>query len=329
MHSDQVTRFLLGELPQSEMERLNALFASDEGFQQRVRIVEDDLIECFVKGQLTGDQLIRFRRYFLASPERRERVKISQGFLDDLIVIHDESWLKRQWRALNLHPSFLRFREAGQSFWERAGLPLRAVTFGVALLLFAICLNLFSEWIRNKRQAAEALTASAEAQQANQELQQQLEQGQAESQQLQEQLNQTRENINQIPPPVTQVNQPAPAKPAEALMSAFALRPASRGAEGVPELVVQPNTDDIVLQLELGRDDRASYRAELRTQPDGLRLWQSGTLKPRVRDYGKAVEVRLPAALLKSRAYTLKVFGANAAGAAEEAISYSFRINNQ
>ena len=116
MQSDQVTRYLLGQLPESEIQRLNLLRETDENFRQRVAIVEDDLIDCFTKGQLQGEDLMRFRRYFLAAAANRERVKVAQGFLDDLRIT-----------SLDAPPSLLdrvlpaTLKTSLQDFWERAG----------------------------------------------------------------------------------------------------------------------------------------------------------------------------------------------------------------
>lgn len=347
MHSDQVTRYLLGQLPEGEMQRLNALQESDENFRQRVRMIEDDLIECFVKGQLQGVDLMRFRRYFLAAPANRERVKIAQGFLDELNVFQAGRaaplWLNRLIPA-SWQDAWQIFRQShqldtawaagsGRKFWELAGEPLRFVMQGLALVLFAICLFLLGEsgWLKYKQVTLQA------AQKAAQESQSASNEGAARP------PAQTRDTFGQlktaaINPEPSAANTPANAETGtaetrsanvELQPASFTLRPASRGAEGVPEFALSPNAEDVVFQLELGRDDRASYRAELRAQPDGMRLWQSGALKARAKDFGKMLEVKVPAALLRTRAYTLKVYGTNNSGNSEEALNYSFRISKQ
>src|SRR5205085_5318314 len=156
MHSDQVTRYLLGQLPEGEMQRLNALQESDENFRQRVRLVEDDLIECFVRGQLQGDDLMRFRRYFLASPANRERVKIEQGFLEDLNVIQagdaePRRWLKfipSSWQDTwqNLRQPQEPDTEPSSKFWEAISEVPRILMQGLALVLLAICLFQIGEF---------------------------------------------------------------------------------------------------------------------------------------------------------------------------------------
>lgn len=337
MHSDQVTRYLLGQLPESEIQRLDALRTTDENFRQRVRIVEDDLIDCFSKGQLQGEDLMRFRRYFLASAINRERVKIAQGFLDDLHVTYDPldqpEWLPAAWRTPAVLNTLAAVRKAlapMEAFWLSVRQPLLLGLWGASLILViwgaflayeVIGLNKLNAELAKKNPAVEQATPTTPASSAND--------------QLAQQIDQTREALGQLKTAaIRSESTPAPtasAQPDTASLqpASFSLRPASRGAEGVPELTVHSSTDEVLFQLELGRDDRASYRAELCAQPDGQRLWQSGTLKARAKDYGKSLEVKVPASQLKTRAYTLKVYGTNGSGTSEEALNYSFRINKQ
>jgi hypothetical protein len=340
MHSDQVTRYLLGQLPEGEMQRLNALLETDENFRQRVRMIEDDLIECFVKGQLQGDDLMRFRRFFLAAPANRERVKIAQGFLDDLNVIQAGEAAPRRW--VRLFPASWRdawqdFRqpqqpdaEPSRTFRDFIGAAPRRMMWGLALLLLAICFEQLIEFAWYKYQQV-TLRAANQAEQEEQTAQQTTAQPSAQPRETFDQLK----TAALSPAPTTSAT-PSEANTAETRSvggelqpASFALRPAARGAEGVPELTINPNAEEVVFQLELGRDDRASYRVELRAQPDGMRLWQSGTLKAHTKDYGKMLEVKVPAALLRTRAYTLKVYGTNTSGSTEEALNFSFRINKQ
>ncbi len=343
MQSDQVTRYLLGQLPEGEMQRLNALQESDENFRQRVRLVEDDLIECFVKGQLQSDELMRFRRYFLASPANRERVKIAQGFLDDLNVIHASDaeprrWLKfipASWQSAwqnSSQPQQSNTEPRGK-FWEAIGETPRMVMQGLALLLLAITLVQFIEFAALKYRQRQ-LQAENKAAQESQTAQQS-----SGNERVAQPPDQTGEPFGKLKTTAITPEPTASSIPTDTAETrsvggelqpgSFDLRPAARGAEGVPELTVNPNAEEAVFQLELGRDASASYSVELRAQPDGMRLWQSGTLKAQTKDYGKMLEVKVPAALLRTRAYTLKVYGTDSSGSTQEALNYSFRINKQ
>src|SRR5947199_7443535 len=76
-----LTRYLLGALPEEETARLDELSIADDDFCWRLRAAENDLVDAFVAGALSGDTLDRFRSFYLASPRRRERVEFARALL--------------------------------------------------------------------------------------------------------------------------------------------------------------------------------------------------------------------------------------------------------
>jgi len=73
-----VVRYLLGALPATETECLDELSITDDAFVVRLRTVEQDLVDAYVKGELSGDTLARFRSRYLASPAQRQKVRFAQ-----------------------------------------------------------------------------------------------------------------------------------------------------------------------------------------------------------------------------------------------------------
>ena len=73
-----IIQYLLGSLPEKEAERMDELAVADDNFFWRVRSVENDLVDQYVKGELSADKLERFRTHYLSSPLRRENVKFAQ-----------------------------------------------------------------------------------------------------------------------------------------------------------------------------------------------------------------------------------------------------------
>ncbi|MGH9144041.1 MAG: hypothetical protein ACRD2I_23125, partial [Vicinamibacterales bacterium] len=81
-HTDeQLVQYLLGLLPPEEAERLDEASIVDDDVAARVRGVEDDLVDAYVRGALAGERLARFESYYLASPRRREQVAFAGRFL--------------------------------------------------------------------------------------------------------------------------------------------------------------------------------------------------------------------------------------------------------
>ena len=79
--NEELVRYLLGLLPDEVTERIDEASIADDEVAARLRIVETDLIDSYVRGQLTGARLERFESYYLLSPRRRESVRLAAGFV--------------------------------------------------------------------------------------------------------------------------------------------------------------------------------------------------------------------------------------------------------
>ena len=77
----QLERYLLGLLPEEDAERLDELSITDDNVAGRLRIVEDDLVDAYVSGELAGELLERFESFYLSSERRRQKVKFARSFL--------------------------------------------------------------------------------------------------------------------------------------------------------------------------------------------------------------------------------------------------------
>src|SRR5437016_1683413 len=61
---DHLVRYLLGDLPEEEMDRLDELSVTDEEFVQRLRETEYDLVDACARGELTGELQSRVRAFY-------------------------------------------------------------------------------------------------------------------------------------------------------------------------------------------------------------------------------------------------------------------------
>jgi len=74
-------RYLVGGLPEDETERLDELSVADDDFASRLQAVENDLLDGYVRGQLAGETLDRFRASYLSSPQRLEKVRFAEALV--------------------------------------------------------------------------------------------------------------------------------------------------------------------------------------------------------------------------------------------------------
>src|SRR5438552_2551487 len=82
MYDDQaLIRYLLGAAPEEETERLDELSVTDDEFAWRLSAAENDLVDSYVNGELSGEDLERFRSAYLSSAARREKVRFAEALL--------------------------------------------------------------------------------------------------------------------------------------------------------------------------------------------------------------------------------------------------------
>src|SRR5262245_14909326 len=73
--------YLLGLLPEEEVERLDEESIADDDVAARLNAVEDDLVDAYVTETLEQSLRTRFETVYLRSPHRREKVKFARRFL--------------------------------------------------------------------------------------------------------------------------------------------------------------------------------------------------------------------------------------------------------
>src|ERR1041385_7075840 len=74
-------RYLVGSLPEDETERLDELSITDDEFACRLRDVENDLVDAYSRGELSGETLERFESFYFSSARGRRKVQFAQTLL--------------------------------------------------------------------------------------------------------------------------------------------------------------------------------------------------------------------------------------------------------
>jgi hypothetical protein len=93
-----MTDFLLGNLPEEEIERLDELSLSDDEFVSQLQLVDNDLVDAYVRGELSGTTLTQFKSNYLKSPKRQEKVAFAEALQKQInkpaIAVHrsDFQW---------------------------------------------------------------------------------------------------------------------------------------------------------------------------------------------------------------------------------------------
>jgi CHAT domain-containing protein/tetratricopeptide (TPR) repeat protein len=70
----RVRNYLLGELADAGARQLEEQLLRQDEFVEQVLLIEDELIEDYVRGDLSADERERFERHFLTTPRRRRKL---------------------------------------------------------------------------------------------------------------------------------------------------------------------------------------------------------------------------------------------------------------
>lgn len=75
----KIRQFLLGDLEEAEREGLEELFLTDLTFRDQVLMVENELIDEYLGGELDQNDTNKFRQVFAAVPEQLRKLRIARS----------------------------------------------------------------------------------------------------------------------------------------------------------------------------------------------------------------------------------------------------------
>jgi hypothetical protein len=72
-------RYFLGGLPQEERDHLEDRYLTDQEVFEELVATENDLIDAYVRGELSGEERQSFVLAYSSTPDRRERVEFARA----------------------------------------------------------------------------------------------------------------------------------------------------------------------------------------------------------------------------------------------------------
>jgi len=76
---EKIREYLLGKASSEDSAFVEERFLGDEEFYQQLLVVEDELIDQYLAGLLPDEEKEPFETYFLAAPERREKLRFTRN----------------------------------------------------------------------------------------------------------------------------------------------------------------------------------------------------------------------------------------------------------
>lgn len=303
----QIARYLLGQLGDSEQRQLEERLMTQADLFQQVQVLEDELIDEYLKNTLSAQDRADFEKHFLAAPERRQKLKFAGAFRSYLATANAGTEEERS------KSSFW------QTFWAELRTPAPALRYGFAALLVGVLfggLRMASTIQRLNTQVAQIRTEKGSLQEREQQLQQQLEQQRRRSQELEQQLALTQAQVRK--PPATSLS------PLVVFLTAGLVRDSGT----LKRIMLTSETRLVELWLELADPKYDNYRVVLQDD-EGSEVLALNKAKPQRLGSNQFIVVTLPAKDLPTHDYLLKLSGASKTGELDPINSYSFGIRRR
>lgn len=313
-----ISRYLLGDLTESEQSALEEkYFADTQVFDEVVR-TENELVDGYARGLLTSDLLERFAQNYLAHPGRRDRARFAQALAAKLEKIEAD-------RAV-ADAMF------GQLPWWQRLLPTfhgrnKAFAFSLSLALFLLMLGagvLFFKTRRLREELAQTQAAHEAQEQREHDLQQQLANERTRVNDLKADLNRERAQVNEAQPEVP-ATQTSPAF-VTLLLTVGGIRGADTGSAA--KLIIPKGTEQVRIQLNLKEDGYSNYRVELHAI-GGKTIFDRQGVKPKTLKSGSIFVVILPAKSLATGDYLLTLRGVRPDGEVDDVSKSIFRVEQK
>lgn len=301
-----LARYLLSDLSPDETARLDERSVADDEFASRLSAVENDLLDAYVRDELSPADMERFRSSYLSSARRRQKVEFAEALLA----------LEKRAAARAPQTGSVAASESesqpGSRYGRVSPLARWAPQWGFAAAALAM------------------LVVAGYLQRQNLELRQQVNQAhehQKAIDQLTEQLQQQMNDLRSTDAAKDLEKEKAFQGNRDQLKTvSLLLPPPTRGAGPVATLSLPSGTNVAVLLLALQSDDFPLYRVSLKDSEGNRVLWRSPNLEANRLGQTKAVPAGFPAGLLKEQTYIAELTGLPAHGAAEVVGSYPFRV---
>jgi hypothetical protein len=315
-HHDQLLiRYLLGALPNEEAQRLDELSIADDEFALRLRVAEDDLVDSYARGELSGETLRQFEAFYLSSPKRLQKLAFAETMRARELRTADATVTAPSVQTAAVFRSLeKRENPKPHSPWRIFSVPRLSLQWGfaaAAMSMAVIAGFLFLEVGQLRRQIAGTEYKRVAVDQREQTLEKQLSEQRTANAQTQNEIERLRSEASHF----------------NTMKSiAVLLMPQTRGSAQPVSVSVPAGIDAVPVRLALESNEFPEYQVTLKEPGSDRALWRSARLKTEAQGKNKSLSLSIPANLLKQQTYALEASGLPAKGAPEFLSGYVFRV---
>jgi anti-sigma factor RsiW len=314
-------RYLLGELSEEEAEIIEkGYFADDQAFEG-LQIAEAEVIDAYVRGELSADARMHLEKRLAKSPRLSERVAFARTFAKSLSTMPLGTMPA-------VHPSPKVYASPQSSWWRglfkdsydrRPALTLALAACIALFLLGGVAVIVQSMRLRNESNRLEAERAAIARQRGD------LNRLSAEQREKLDQIARDEQSLNDRAQELQQRQKASePPQKTTPILASLMLFPGGLRSGGVKELTLAPGMSGVEIQLVLRSADYPSYRVIIRSP--GNKETQRTGLKA---SSGKVLSLKLSAAELPPGDYAVGVSGVAPSGAVESVSDYVFHVSRK
>ena len=314
-------QYLLGSVSEQQRTAVEEdLFTNDSTFEA-LELAEDDLIDRFVRDQLSSAEHHRIQTLVTQSPRLAERVKFARVLASRADAFATEEALGGS-AALHV-PSPRQSRRWWSALFPAP--PAFGTAGAVFALLFLVAAVSLIGWFRVRNEAARLAAERTNLEQQNKELAEKTSALQKQTAELTSTVEQQRQQHNEDQKRIEELNRRQPAEIAPTIFGTIVpllLSPGgTRGSNSQAEVKLGRGTAAVQVTLALENADYARYNLRVRAAGGSVFLTRKG-LKPR----NKSLAVTIPSSQLSPNDYLIHVDGVTDSHRIEGVNDYSFRI---
>jgi len=287
MSDAQIDKYLFNEMPESEREKFEDTFVSDDVHFYAIAERENELVDRYVRGEMAGDERVRFERSLGDNPARRQKIENAKILRE---FIADE---RPETKTITIA--------------ERSGFFSRLFSFGPTLqfasvsLIVLLALASVFLWSENRRLGSLQQELAASRQRES-DLAARIDEESATSGDLTADLEAERERAAKLEAEIAKLRndtlRPPVNNPPVTIATLFLSSRGIRGGDAVPvrRLELSPGVSRVSILIEIPSDAPSSDNSFSITL-SGERVAQK--LNAKVRRGEKSIAITLPTAKLK------------------------------
>ena len=304
-----ITRYLLGELTESERSALEESYFKDQNLFDQLQKAENDLLDDFARNRLSPPVRQRIEQRYLTHPELHARLRFAEALA---------TWLDARDR-----PDSIALASTWAKFYGRFRTNVLAFSVGVASLLLLVvgALYFVSITARLREELRQVQAAQSDHERRERELQQQIAAEQARSDQLAGDVARLEAELD------TAASSSKPSTPLtpSLILAIVGIRSPEVGPPAT--LVIPAGASQARVLLKLKDNDYPSYGVLVQSA-DGRLVFKRANLRPQNRGQSSLAFI-VPASKLPNGDYILSVRGTSPGGESEDISKSLFRVERK